>query len=66
MFCCWTNVCTAVKKLATVTPARTSVAESRSCPAARPIAYASDDRDRAADERGDRQQLLAGAATRGR
>ena len=37
-FCCWTNVCSAVKKLATVTPARTSVAASRSRPAARPIA----------------------------
>ena len=38
VFCCWTNVCSAVKKLATVTPARTSVAASRSRPAARPIA----------------------------
>src|SRR6188472_1806508 len=41
VFCCCTNVCSAVKKLATVTPARTSVAASRARPAERPITYAS-------------------------
>ena len=38
VFRCWTNVCAAVKNDATVTPARTSVAASRSRPAERPTA----------------------------
>ena len=41
VFCCWTNVWTAVKKLATVTPPSTRVAASRSRPADRLTAYVS-------------------------
>ncbi len=64
-FCCWTNVCTAVKNEATVTPASTSVAPRAAARAGRPPdRVRGRDGDGPAGERGRRQDGLIVEAAR--